>query len=39
MSTIALTMDTFEDTVTRPGITLVDEVRDGLARQEREASR
>ncbi|HEV2253224.1 MAG TPA: thioredoxin domain-containing protein [Streptosporangiaceae bacterium] len=24
MSTIALTMDTFEDTVTRPGITLVD---------------
>jgi len=24
MSTIALTMDTFEDTVTKPGITLVD---------------
>ena len=24
MSTMALTMDTFEDTVTRPGITLVD---------------
>jgi thioredoxin 1 len=24
MSTVALTMDTFEDTVTKPGITLVD---------------
>lgn len=38
MSTIALTRDTFEDTVTKPGITVVDldmdEVRGKLAQQE-----